>query len=247
MPWRGCGAALPPPGTGPPAPLDPAVGGRRLPVAPARPGRPAAGALLRRRSGVAEPSPDRNGRQPQRVSAGGLQTAEEFAEAFAASGSTSSADWRSASTRPPIVGALKARAPGGIDDRRDRNRHRPRLSVAQRELAPRIAERGAIVSRVSARHAAARPHFPRRNRLISGLSRGVLVVEAQLGSGSLITARFAGEQGKDVFAIPGSIHSPFSKGCHSADQGRREAGRDGQRRARGTPLAGYGHCPVVRP
>ncbi|KRB79100.1 DNA-processing protein DprA [Noviherbaspirillum sp. Root189] len=83
-----------------------------------------------------------------------------------------------------------------------------------RALAHQIADQGCIVSEYALGEGPIASHFPRRNRLISGLSRGVLVIEAAAQSGSLITARMAAEQGRDVFAIPGSIHSPLSKGCH---------------------------------
>jgi DNA processing protein len=81
-------------------------------------------------------------------------------------------------------------------------------------LAHRLAAEGAIVSEFPIGTLPKSGHFPRRNRIISGLSLGVLVVEAALESGSLITARLASEQGRDVFALPGSIHSALSKGCH---------------------------------
>ncbi len=84
-----------------------------------------------------------------------------------------------------------------------------------RELAHEICEQGgALVSELPPGATALPEHFPRRNRIISGLSLGALIVEASLRSGSLITARLAAEQGREVFAIPGSIHNPMAKGCH---------------------------------
>lgn len=83
------------------------------------------------------------------------------------------------------------------------------------ELAHRIAERGMILSEYPLGTPPLAANFPRRNRLIAALGQGTLVVEAALESGSLITARLAAEQGKEVFAIPGSIHSPQSRGCHA--------------------------------
>ena len=83
-----------------------------------------------------------------------------------------------------------------------------------RDLAARIVERGAIVSEFPPGTEARPDHFPRRNRLIAGLALGTLVVEAGLQSGSLITARLAVEAGREVFALPGSIHNPLAKGCH---------------------------------
>ena len=141
----------------------------------------------------------------------GLQTAEQFAKSLAASGLSIISGLALGIDAAAHRGALAA---GGktiavIGTGADRL-----YPARNRELALEIAERGVIVSEFPLGTPVLAANFPRRNRIISGLSRGVLVVEAATESGSLITARLAGEQGREVFAIPGSIHSPVARGCH---------------------------------
>ncbi|HEX7053880.1 MAG TPA: DNA-processing protein DprA [Burkholderiales bacterium] len=197
------------------------------------------------------------------ATAQGERNAEEFARALSASGLTIVSGLALGIDAAAHRGGLAAQGSTiavlgtGID-----------LVYPQRNaaLAAQIAERGLLVSEFALGTPAAAHNFPRRNRLISGLAGGCLVVEAALASGSLITARLAAEQGREVFAVPGSIHSPLSKGCHAliksgaklvecADDvlselsGLRPAAGTGAAPAAATPpanglLAFMGHDPV---
>lgn len=144
----------------------------------------------------------------------GTIDARRFAEALAAAGRTIVSGLALGIDAAAHEGALAAGPAGGSTIAVIGTGADIVYPSAHRLLAHRIAEAGALVSELPLGTAAAAHHFPRRNRIIAGLSRGVLVVEAAARSGSLITARLAVECGRDVFAVPGSIHSPLSKGCH---------------------------------
>ena len=143
--------------------------------------------------------------------ASGRTTARDFAEFFSRAGITITSGLALGIDAASHEGALKAAGitiavcGTGLD------RVYPRRNAS---LAARIRERGALVSEFPPRTDPFPQHFPQRNRVISGLSFGTLVVEAARASGSLITAQHALEQGREVFAIPGSIHNPLSRGCH---------------------------------
>lgn len=147
----------------------------------------------------------------RRASAQGLIEARRFAAALAGRGLAITSGLALGIDGAAHEGALEAQGltvavcATGLDEVYPR-RHQ--------KLAARIRDQGLLVSEFPPGTPPRADHFPRRNRLISGLSLGVLVVEAMRASGSLITARLALEQGREVFAIPGSIHQPLAQGCH---------------------------------
>lgn len=143
--------------------------------------------------------------------AGGVQNAREFTRALVAhglaitSGLAAGIDGTAHAAALDCGGRTIAVTGTGLDEV---------YPASNRPLAAAIRGGGVLVSEFPPGTLAKRSHFPSRNRIISGLSLGVLVIEAALNSGSLITARLAAEQGREVFALPGSIHNPLAKGCH---------------------------------
>lgn len=144
--------------------------------------------------------------------AGGIENAERFAAELAGRGLCVTSGLASGIDAAAHRGALSAQGLSIAITGTGLDRVYP---ASNRELAHQLAEQGALVSELPIGTPPKPHHFPRRNRLISALSCGVLVVEATVRSGSLITARMATEQGREVLAIPGSIHNPMARGCHA--------------------------------
>ncbi|MFZ6843660.1 DNA-processing protein DprA [Undibacterium sp. RuTC16W] len=145
------------------------------------------------------------------ATAQGIRNAEQFSEALSKAGLTISSGMAAGIDAAAHHGALRGAGSTVAVIGTGADIVYP---ARNRALAHLIADGGCIVSEYPLGMPAIASNFPRRNRLISGLAKGVLVIEAAAQSGSLITARMAAEQGRDVFAIPGSIHSPLAKGCH---------------------------------
>lgn len=145
-------------------------------------------------------------------SASGLQIAEDFAQHLSNSGITITSGLAYGIDAASHKGALKGVAGSVAVVANGLHSIYPKANT---QLAQNISLNGCIVSESSIGTEPHKGMFPRRNRIISGLSLGTLVVEAAIKSGSLITSRHAMEQGREVFAVPGSIHNPLSKGCHS--------------------------------
>lgn len=141
----------------------------------------------------------------------GIRNAEQFSEALSCAGLTISSGLAAGIDAAAHTGALRGAGATVAVIGTGADIVYP---ARNRSLAHLIADGGCILSEYALGMPAVASNFPRRNRLISGLAKGVLVVEAAAQSGSLITARMAAEQGREVFAIPGSIHAPLSKGCH---------------------------------
>src|SRR5690606_13554363 len=143
---------------------------------------------------------------------GGLDNARAFAKALAQQGWCVVSGLAAGIDAAAHEGAMAAGAGGGSTIAVMGTGADIIYPARNRTLARRIAAQGLLLSEYPLGMPALPHQFPRRNRLVAGLSRGVLIVEAALQSGSLITARLAGDMGREVFAMPGSIHSPLSRG-----------------------------------
>jgi len=141
----------------------------------------------------------------------GSRTAQEFARHLAAAGLVITSGLALGIDSAAHRGATEAGLPTIAITGTGLDRVYP---ASNRDLAREVARHGALVSEFPVGTPPLAENFPRRNRVISGLCLGTLVVEAALRSGSLISARLAAEQGREVFAIPGSIHNPLARGCH---------------------------------